>query len=47
MGWSSDEPVAEKKGMDTSSKILLAIIACVLVIIVIIFMLLINIEQNN
>ena len=47
MGWSSDEPVAEKKGMDTSSKILLAIIACVLVIIVIIFILLMNIEQNN
>lgn len=47
MGWSSDEPEVTKKGMDTSSKILLAIIACVLVIIVIIFMLLMNIEQNN
>ena len=47
MGWSNGEPEVTKKGMDTSSKILLAIIACVLIIIVIIFMLLMNIEQNS
>lgn len=47
MGWSNDESQITKKGMDTSTKILLAIIACVVIIILIIFMLLINIEQNN
>lgn len=45
MGWSSDEEVTTKKGMDTSTKIIFAIIACVFFIIVLIMVLLVNIEM--
>lgn len=47
MGWSNDEPQVTKKGMETSSKILLAIIACLVLIIVLILILLLNIQQNT
>ena len=47
MGWTSDEPEVSKKGMETSSKILLAIIACLILIIVLIMVLLLNIQQTT
>ena len=47
MGWSSDEPQTKKKGMETSSKILLAIIACLVLIIILILVLLMNIEKTT
>ena len=48
MGWSNDEEsITNKKGMETSSKILLAIVVCIVVIIVIAGILLINIKQTT
>lgn len=47
MGWSSDEQVPKKEGMDLSSKILISIIACVLLIILIIVALLINVKTTS
>ena len=47
MGWSSDEPKSTKKKMETSTKILIAIIACVLIIITLILVLLLNIQTNT
>ena len=47
MGWSSEEEQPTKKGMETSSKILFTIIACVLIIITLIIVLLLNIQQNT
>ena len=47
MGWSSDEIKTTKKGMETSTKILLAIIVCVVFIITLILVLLLNIKTNT
>lgn len=47
MGWSNESEESSKKGMDLSSKILLAIIACVVLIIMLICILLMNIQQNT
>lgn len=47
MGWSSIEENNTKEGMATSSKILLAIIACLALIMVVIIILLLNIETNT
>lgn len=47
MGWTSDEEVTTKKGMETSTKILIAIIACVVLIITLILVLLLNIQTNT
>lgn len=47
MGWSSDEPQNTKKGMETSSKILLAIIACLVLIIILIMVLILNIQETT
>ena len=44
MGWSSEEENT-KKGIDLSSKILIAIIICIILIITLISMLLINMQQ--
>ena len=46
MGWNSEEETP-KKGMETSSKILLAIIACVIMIIVLISILILNIQKTS
>lgn len=45
MGWSGDEHQKTKNGMETSTKILLAIITCVILIIIMILTLLMNIKQ--
>ena len=45
MGWSNEE--TPKKGMGTSSKILLAIIACIIMIIILISILMLNIQQTT
>ena len=47
MGWSSVEPQSTKKGMETSTKILMAIIACLVLIIILILALLMNIEKTT
>lgn len=47
MGWSSDEPEVTKKGMETSTKILLSIIGCVLLIIILIIAILLNIQYTT
>ena len=47
MGWTNEEPVKNKKGMDTSSKILLGIIACIAFIIILIFILLLYVQKTN
>ena len=48
MGWSSDEDIkTTKKGMETSTKILIAIIACVVLIIALMLVLLVNIQTNT
>ena len=47
MGWTSDEPKITKNKMETSTKILIAIIACIVLIITLILVLLSNIETNT
>ena len=47
MGWTSEEIKPTKKSMETSTKILIAIIACVVMIITLILFLLLNIKTNT
>ena len=47
MGWTSNEPVNIKKGIDKSSKILLGIIACIIFIIVFIFILMVYVKETS
>ena len=47
MGWSNDEITNKKEGMDITTKILIAIIACVVIIITILVVLLNNIEKTT
>lgn len=47
MGWSSDEPQVKKNKMDTTTKILIAIIVCMVLIILLISILLVNIQTNT
>lgn len=47
MGWSNENTQTQKKGMENSSKILLAIIACLVLIIILILILLLNIKTST
>lgn len=47
MGWDTGEKIKEKKGMETTTKILIGIIVCVLFIILLIVFLLMNIKQTS
>ena len=47
MGWNDEEQGKQKKGMNLSSKILLALIFCILLIIIILFVLLMNIQGTS
>lgn len=47
MGWNDEEIRNVKKGMSTSSKVLLGIIACIILIIILLILLLMNIKQTT
>ena len=47
MGWTSDEPQVIKNKMEMSTKILIAIIACIILIITLILILLANIQSTT
>lgn len=47
MGWNDEETKNVNKGMNTSSKVLLGIIACILLIIVLLIILLMNTKQTT
>lgn len=47
MGWNDEETRNVKKGMSTSSKVLLGIIACIILIIILLILLLMNTKQTT